>query len=187
MPSLDHGLTRKNRYSSPPNHPSPLPLSEFFSPGRRNFFRAIRFPLMNNSRPAFSCLVTTLIPLIHFLCLNGLFNRPSFRYEATLLRARFDEHQNETDMQKAAQVLQAGEEEFWENQHPQPYICKWNRTNFFFPNNRMMTELCMGSGSLSADNEVGRHPLFVNNGVPLQLYCPSLKLPLPMELWGNFE
>ncbi|XP_041455655.1 NADH dehydrogenase [ubiquinone] 1 beta subcomplex subunit 9-like [Lytechinus variegatus] len=49
-------------------------------------------------------------------------DRPSFRYEATVLRARFDEHKNETNMQKAAQILQAGEEEFWERQHPQPYI-----------------------------------------------------------------
>ena len=38
---------------------------------------------------------------------------------------------------------------------------------------------CMGGGTLGADNEVadsgggGGHPLFVNNGEPLQLYCPS--------------
>ncbi|XP_071479638.1 NADH dehydrogenase [ubiquinone] 1 beta subcomplex subunit 9-like [Diadema antillarum] len=49
-------------------------------------------------------------------------DRPSFRYEATVLRARFDEHKNETDMRKAAEILRAGEEEFWEKQHPQPYI-----------------------------------------------------------------
>ncbi|XP_022094541.1 NADH dehydrogenase [ubiquinone] 1 beta subcomplex subunit 9-like [Acanthaster planci] len=49
-------------------------------------------------------------------------HRPTFRYEVTLLRARFDEHKNETDMKKAAQLLRDGEEEFWEKQHPQPYI-----------------------------------------------------------------
>ena len=26
---------------------------------------------------------------------------------------------------------------------------------------------------LSTDNGVGGHPLFVDNGMPLQLYCPS--------------
>lgn len=38
------------------------------------------------------------------------------------MRARFEEHKNEKDMVKAAQLLRAAEEEFWHNQHPQPYI-----------------------------------------------------------------
>ncbi|MEQ2195863.1 ndufb9, NADH-ubiquinone oxidoreductase [Xenoophorus captivus] len=39
-----------------------------------------------------------------------------------MLRARFDENKNEKDMVKATMLLKAGEEEFWANQHPQPYI-----------------------------------------------------------------
>lgn len=38
------------------------------------------------------------------------------------MRARFEEHKNEKDMVKATQLLRAAEEEFWHNQHPQPYI-----------------------------------------------------------------
>ncbi|XP_071784858.1 NADH dehydrogenase [ubiquinone] 1 beta subcomplex subunit 9-like [Asterias amurensis] len=49
-------------------------------------------------------------------------HRSTFRYEVTLLRARFDEHKNETDMKKAVRLLQQGEEELWQKQHPQPYI-----------------------------------------------------------------
>ncbi|XP_071959712.1 NADH dehydrogenase [ubiquinone] 1 beta subcomplex subunit 9-like [Antedon mediterranea] len=49
-------------------------------------------------------------------------DRPTFRYEATLLRARFNEHKDEKNLQKAQTILKAGEEEFWEKQHPQPYI-----------------------------------------------------------------
>uniref|UniRef100_A0A7J8C3G5 NADH dehydrogenase [ubiquinone] 1 beta subcomplex subunit 9 n=1 Tax=Rousettus aegyptiacus TaxID=9407 RepID=A0A7J8C3G5_ROUAE len=37
-------------------------------------------------------------------------------------RARFEEHRNEKDMVKATQLLREAEEEFWHNQHPQPYI-----------------------------------------------------------------
>lgn len=38
------------------------------------------------------------------------------------MRARFDENKNEKDLVKATMLLKAGEEEFWTNQHPQPYI-----------------------------------------------------------------
>lgn len=38
------------------------------------------------------------------------------------MRARFEEHKNEKDMMKATQLLRQAEEEFWQNQHPQPYI-----------------------------------------------------------------
>lgn len=48
--------------------------------------------------------------------------RDKYRYFACLLRARFEEHRNEKDMMKATQLLREAEEEFWQNQHPQPYI-----------------------------------------------------------------
>ncbi|XP_069587973.1 NADH dehydrogenase [ubiquinone] 1 beta subcomplex subunit 9 [Ranitomeya imitator] len=48
--------------------------------------------------------------------------RDKFRYEACLLRARFDSQKNEKDMMKATLLLKAGEEEFYRLQHPQPYI-----------------------------------------------------------------
>lgn len=53
---------------------------------------------------------------------NHFDSRDKFRYFACLLRARFEEHKNEKDMMKATQLLRAAEEEFWQNQHPQPYI-----------------------------------------------------------------
>ncbi|XP_007569078.1 NADH dehydrogenase [ubiquinone] 1 beta subcomplex subunit 9 [Poecilia latipinna] len=48
--------------------------------------------------------------------------RDKYRFYACILRARFDENKNEKDMVKATMMLKAGEEEFWTNQHPQPYI-----------------------------------------------------------------
>ncbi|KAM9384843.1 NADH dehydrogenase [ubiquinone] 1 beta subcomplex subunit 9 [Pholidichthys leucotaenia] len=47
--------------------------------------------------------------------------RDKYRFYACLLRARFDENKHEKDMVKATMLLKAGEEEFWTNQHPQPY------------------------------------------------------------------
>lgn len=49
-------------------------------------------------------------------------HRDKYRYFACLMRARFEEHKNEKDMVKATQLLREAEEEFWHNQHPQPYI-----------------------------------------------------------------
>ncbi|XP_027501350.1 NADH dehydrogenase [ubiquinone] 1 beta subcomplex subunit 9 [Corapipo altera] len=48
--------------------------------------------------------------------------RDKYRYFACLLRERFDKNKDVKDMVKATQLLRAGEEEFWANQHPQPYI-----------------------------------------------------------------
>lgn len=48
--------------------------------------------------------------------------RDKYRYFACLLRDRFDKNKNVKDMVKATELLKAGEEEFWANQHPQPYI-----------------------------------------------------------------
>ena len=40
------------------------------------------------------------------------------------MRARFDENKDEIDLVKAKKLLEAGEKELWENQHPQPLKCK---------------------------------------------------------------
>ncbi|CAI5779024.1 NADH dehydrogenase [ubiquinone] 1 beta subcomplex subunit 9 isoform X1 [Podarcis muralis] len=48
--------------------------------------------------------------------------RDRYRFFACLLRARFDEHKDEKDMVKASKLLLAGEQEFWENKHSEPYI-----------------------------------------------------------------
>lgn len=48
--------------------------------------------------------------------------RDKYRFYACILRARFDENKNEKDMMQATMMLKEGEEEFWANQHPQPYI-----------------------------------------------------------------
>ncbi|ESN97219.1 hypothetical protein HELRODRAFT_178341 [Helobdella robusta] len=44
-----------------------------------------------------------------------------YRYEAVLLRDRFDQNKNECDMVKAKQMLEDGEKELFENLHPQPF------------------------------------------------------------------
>uniref|UniRef100_A0A8D2N5U7 NADH dehydrogenase [ubiquinone] 1 beta subcomplex subunit 9 n=1 Tax=Zonotrichia albicollis TaxID=44394 RepID=A0A8D2N5U7_ZONAL len=49
-------------------------------------------------------------------------HRDKYRYYACLLRDRFDKNKDVKDMVKATELLRAGEEEFWANQHPQPYI-----------------------------------------------------------------
>lgn len=56
------------------------------------------------------------------LLLCGFPLRDKYRFYACMLRARFDDSKNEKDMVKATRMLKAGEEEFWANQHPQPYI-----------------------------------------------------------------
>ncbi|XP_063217213.1 NADH dehydrogenase [ubiquinone] 1 beta subcomplex subunit 9 isoform X2 [Bacillus rossius redtenbacheri] len=43
-----------------------------------------------------------------------------FRYRAILHRQRFEEHRDEKDMRRAAQLLAAGEQELFEKQHYQP-------------------------------------------------------------------
>ncbi|NXU48593.1 NDUB9 dehydrogenase, partial [Turnix velox] len=48
--------------------------------------------------------------------------RDKYRFFACLLRDRFDKNKDVKDMVKATELLRAGEEEFWANQHPQPYI-----------------------------------------------------------------
>uniref|UniRef100_A0A7J7VMS5 NADH dehydrogenase [ubiquinone] 1 beta subcomplex subunit 9 n=1 Tax=Pipistrellus kuhlii TaxID=59472 RepID=A0A7J7VMS5_PIPKU len=49
-------------------------------------------------------------------------HRDKYRYFACLMRARFEEHKDEKNMVRATQLLREAEEEFWHNQHPQPYI-----------------------------------------------------------------
>lgn len=63
--------------------------------------------------------IKLFVPLI--LEMYGYY-RDKYRFYACLLRARFDDNKNEKDMIKATIMLKAGEEEFWANQHPQPYI-----------------------------------------------------------------
>ncbi|GAB6026737.1 hypothetical protein CHUAL_013243 [Chamberlinius hualienensis] len=46
--------------------------------------------------------------------------RLNLRYHAVLLRARFEAHRDEKDMRKAKQLLYDGEEELFQNMHPQP-------------------------------------------------------------------
>ncbi|KAL4716413.1 hypothetical protein ACJJTC_015841 [Scirpophaga incertulas] len=46
--------------------------------------------------------------------------RNVFRYQAVLLRARFDQNAKECDLRKATELLKAGEEELFQIQHPIP-------------------------------------------------------------------
>jgi NADH dehydrogenase (ubiquinone) 1 beta subcomplex subunit 9 len=54
-----------------------------------------------------------------------------YRYHAVLLRARFDESKGEQDMIKAKKLLQAGEQELWLKQHPQPFKCMFLHYSLF--------------------------------------------------------
>jgi NADH dehydrogenase (ubiquinone) 1 beta subcomplex subunit 9 len=44
-----------------------------------------------------------------------------YRYHAVVLRARFDQNKDEKNMVKAKQLLESGEEELFQNRHPQPF------------------------------------------------------------------
>ncbi|PSN47288.1 NADH dehydrogenase [ubiquinone] 1 beta subcomplex subunit 9 [Blattella germanica] len=48
------------------------------------------------------------------------FPKEVFRYEAVLLRQRFEENRDVKDMRKAKELLHIGEEELFKNQHYQP-------------------------------------------------------------------
>ncbi|XP_023242901.1 NADH dehydrogenase [ubiquinone] 1 beta subcomplex subunit 9-like [Centruroides sculpturatus] len=48
-------------------------------------------------------------------------DKPSFRLASAMIRQRFEESKNETDVRKAKQLLEAGEEEVFRAQHYQPY------------------------------------------------------------------
>lgn len=47
-----------------------------------------------------------------------------YRYQAVMMRARFDENRNERDFRKAQDLLSDGEKELFENQHTQPRKCR---------------------------------------------------------------
>lgn len=53
--------------------------------------------------------------------LSWAIDRDIWRQEALLLRARFDEAKNETNILKARQLLEEGEAEFERKKHPDPY------------------------------------------------------------------
>ncbi|XP_005094565.1 NADH dehydrogenase [ubiquinone] 1 beta subcomplex subunit 9 [Aplysia californica] len=48
------------------------------------------------------------------------FDRYEFRYQAVLMRARFDENKNEVDFRKAKKLLLDGQRELFLKSHPQP-------------------------------------------------------------------
>ena len=50
------------------------------------------------------------------------FFRHQYRYEAVLMRQRFEESRHEKDMRKCAAMVEAGEEEVWQNQAAQQFI-----------------------------------------------------------------
>merc|ERR1711976_340831 len=54
--------------------------------------------------------------------IQSYYHRRHFmRYEQVLMRARFDENKDITDMVKAKELLKKGEEELFYYQHPQPF------------------------------------------------------------------
>lgn len=48
-------------------------------------------------------------------------DRPTFLFNCALIRQRFEENRHETDVRKAKQLLEAGEEELFKKLHPQPF------------------------------------------------------------------
>ena len=52
----------------------------------------------------------------------SLFFSHKYRYEAILMRARFDATRKEKDLRKLAAMLEAGEEEWFEKQAYDPFI-----------------------------------------------------------------
>lgn len=72
---------------------------------------------------------TVAIVLISSFFLENfiLFRRHIFRYHATLLRARFDQNKQITDLSRARALVIAGERENFEKTHPIPKKCKFHR------------------------------------------------------------
>lgn len=52
-------------------------------------------------------------------------HRVVYRYNAVIMRSRFDENRSVLDMRKAKELLALGEEELFKMQHYQPLKCKW--------------------------------------------------------------
>ena len=59
------------------------------------------------------------------------FYRLEYRYNAVLMRARFEENRNIKDEKKMSELLIAGEKELANNMHWQPRKCKFH---FYDPN-----------------------------------------------------
>jgi len=54
-------------------------------------------------------------------CLYAWYDhRPRYRYEATLMRARFDQNANLRDFREIEKIVAEGEQELFDKQHPQP-------------------------------------------------------------------
>ena len=47
-----------------------------------------------------------------------------WRYEAVLLRQRFEANRNIKDLRVAKVLLEQGEEELWKGRHPKPVVCE---------------------------------------------------------------
>ena len=61
-----------------------------------------------------------------------VFFRYEFRYQAILLRARFDQNKNEIDMRKAKKLLMDGEKELLLKQHCSPLKCKLINCSYIY-------------------------------------------------------
>lgn len=69
---------------------------------------------------------TTIAKILFMLT----FSRLSYRYEATILRDRFDQNRNVKDVAKLQKILQESEKELFEKQHYQPIKCICNSLVF---------------------------------------------------------
>lgn len=56
--------------------------------------------------------------------LSWAIDRSVWREEAVKLRARFDEHRNETNARTAVALVEEAEMLFEKYKHPEPYTCK---------------------------------------------------------------
>lgn len=71
-----------------------------------------------------NCHIHKYISIQCFDSFNYFFFRHIFRYQAVLLRDRFDKNRNVNDMMQASALVVAGERELFEKQHFQPKKCK---------------------------------------------------------------
>lgn len=72
-----------------------------------------------------NCGNSALFSIVKYIKQSTLISSHVYRYQAVLLRARFDEHAKEPDMRRAVQLLKEGEEELFSKQHPIPRACKF--------------------------------------------------------------
>jgi len=99
------------------------------------------------------------------------FFRHIYRFNAVLLRQRFEENRNVLDMRQAKELLELGEEELLRNQHYQPMKCKGSIISIVL---HVTLHLCLACVGFTFDISVFSSPVPTSpGGVAFEREVPS--------------